>query len=157
MKSNFPADFTLRDNVLRINSIGHPEIKKSDGFIFALNGHFMLHDGGKYGTDCLDRLLALREAAGAEVLHFDWIISHFHVYHVGAPLENVLRDPRFAIDRIIMPPVNALPDGMIHVSREYTKEIMEVVRDFHPTAEVTVIPFYSDCKKTFFYRFSKSF
>ncbi|MBQ3228800.1 MAG: hypothetical protein IJB43_09475, partial [Clostridia bacterium] len=106
---SFPSSFTLCDNVLRINSIGHPEIKKSDGFIFALNGHFMLHDGGKYGTDCLEHLLALREAAGVEVLHFDWIISHFHVDHVGAPLENVVRDPRFAIDRIIMPPVNALP------------------------------------------------
>ena len=150
---SFPSSFVLLDNVLRINSIGHPDIKKSDGFIFALNGHYMLHDGGKYGTDCLDRLLALREAAGVEVLHFDWIISHFHVDHVGAPLENVVRDSRFAIDRIIMPPVNALPEGMIHVSRSYTNEIMEVVRDFHPNCEVTVIPFYSDCNKTFFYNF----
>ena len=150
---SFPSSFVLCDNVLRINSIGHPDIKKSDGFIFALNGHYMLHDGGKYGRDCLDRLLALREAAGVEVLHFDWIISHFHVDHVGAPLENVVRDPRFAIDRIIMPPVNALPEGMIHVSRSFPDEITEVVRDFHPNAEVSVIPFYSDCHKTFFYNF----
>ena len=150
---SFPSDFVLRDNVLRINSIGHPDIKKSDGFIFALNGHYMLHDGGKYSTDCLDRLLALREAAGVEVLRFDWVISHFHVDHVGAPLENVVRDPRFAIDRIIMPSVNDLPEGSIHVSRSYTDEIMGVVRDFHPNCEVTVIPFYSDCRKTFSYNF----
>jgi hypothetical protein len=48
-----------------------------------------------------------------------------------------------------MPSVNALPEGMIHVSRGYTNEIMEVVKEYHPNAEVTVIPFYSYCKKTY--------
>lgn len=152
MNSKFPYDFTLCDNVLRINSIGHPQIKKSDGFIFALNGHYMLHDGGHRDPDCLDRLLELREVVCPDgILHFDWIISHFHVDHIGATLAHVVRDSRFSIDRIIMPPVNALPEGSIHVSRDYTNEIMEVVRDYHPNCEVTVIPFYSDCKKTFSY------
>ncbi len=154
MKSNFPHDFALCDNVLRINSIAHKKLKKSDGFIFALNGHYMLHDGGQRDPDCLDRLLELREVVCPDgVLHFDWVISHFHVDHIGSPLEHVVRDPRFSIDRIIMPSVNDLPEGSIHVSRDYTNEIMEVVRDFHPHAEVMVIPFYSDCQKTFFYNF----
>ena len=53
MISVFPHDFTLRDGVLRIVSLAHPEVTKSDGFIFALDGHYILHDLSK--RKCMDK------------------------------------------------------------------------------------------------------
>ena len=138
-----------RDGVLRILSISHPEILKSDGFIFALDGHFILHDGGKYGEDALSRLLALREEVCPDgTLHFDWYISHYHVDHVGAPIENIIRDSRFAIDRVVMPPRNDLPEGMINSSDKYIPQIMEALGECHPNAEIVRVPYYSEVPET---------
>lgn len=151
---SFPHDFALCDNVLRINSIAHTEISKSDGFIFALNGHFILHDGGKYGRDCLDHLLALREAVCPDgVLHFDWFISHYHVDHVGAPIENVIRDERFAIDTVVLPPRNDLPEGMINSSDNYIPQIMSALAECHPQAKVINVPYFSEVPQTLHYDF----
>lgn len=152
MDRTFVNELALNDDRLRMLAISHPDIQKSDGFIFVLNGHCLLHDGGRRDTACLDRLLALRELISpSEPLHLDWVISHFHVDHIDSPIRHILRDPRFVIDRIIMPSVNALPEGMINVSRDYTDEIMDIIRNYHPNADIHVVPFYSDCGGTFLF------
>ncbi len=155
MPHKFPADFCLCDNTLRINCISHPDHKKSDAFLFALNGRFMLHDGGINGaTDALDRLLALRSAfCPGGVLHFDWFISHYHVDHVCAVLDNIIGDDRFAVDTVILPPHNALPADMVHGDSKYSPRIEEALREFHPNVKRIEVPYFSDSPITMLYDF----
>ena len=154
MSSIFPKDFTLRDGVLRIVCLAHPEVTKSDGFIFALNGHYILHDGGMTKTTfALDALLALREAAGVDVLHFDWLISHYHIDHVCGPIENVICDPRFAIDTVVLPPHNALPEDMPHGDTKYSPRIEAAIREFHPNCRRIEVHYHSENPSTILYSF----
>ena len=154
MNCSFPRDFTLCDNVLRIVSLAHPEVTKSDGFIFALNGHYILHDGGMTKTTfALDALLALREAAGVDVLHFDWFISHYHIDHVCGPIENVICDPRFAIDTVMLPPHNALPEDLPHGDSKYSPRIDAALAEFHPNCKRIEVHYHSDDPSTIFYNF----
>jgi hypothetical protein len=155
MNSVFPRDFTLCDNILRINCLAHPEVSKSDCFIFALNGHYILHDGGMTKTTfALDALLALREAAGVEVLHFDWFISHYHIDHVCGPIENVICDPRFAIDTVVLPPHNALPEDLPHGDSKYSPRIDAALREFHPNCKRIEVHYHSDDPSTITYNFA---
>ncbi len=155
MSHNFPADFCLRDNTLRINCISHPEHKKSDAFLFAMNGRFMLHDGGMRGAvDARDRLLELREAfCPGEVLHFDWFISHYHIDHVCAVVESILRDGRFAVDTVVLPPHNALPADMVHGDSKYSPQIEAALAECHPNAKRIEVPYFSDSPVTLLYDF----
>ena len=154
MSCNFPRDFTLRDDVLRIVCLAHPDVTKSDGFIFALNGHYILHDGGMTKTThALDALLKLREAEGADVLHFDWFISHYHIDHVCGPIENVISDPRFAIDTVIMPPHNALPADMVHGESKYRPRIEAALAECHPNAKQILVHYHSEDPSTILYNF----
>jgi hypothetical protein len=154
MSSIFPKDFTLRDGVLRIVCLAHPEVTKSDGFIFALDGHYILHDGGMTKTTfALDALLALREAAGVDVLHFDWLISHYHIDHVCGPIENVICDPRFAIDTVVLPPHNALPEDMPHGDTKYSPRIEAAIREFHPNCRRIEVHYHSENPSTILYNF----
>lgn len=154
MNCNFPKDFTLRDNVLRIICLSHEGVVKSDGFIFALNGHYILHDGGMTGTTfALDAMLKLREAAGVDVLHFDWFISHYHIDHVAGPIENVICDPRFAIDTVVLPPHNALPADLPHGDSKYSPRIDAALKEFHPNVKRIEVHYHSDDPSTIFYNF----
>ena len=154
MSSVFPRDFVLRDGVLRINCLSHVDVSKSDGFIFALNGHYILHDGGMTKTTfALDALLALREAEGVDVLHFDWLISHYHIDHVCGPIENVIRDPRFAIDTVVLPPHNALPADMPHGDSKYSPKIEAALAECHPNAHRIEVHYHSENPSTILYSF----
>lgn len=154
MSSIFPQDFILRDNVLRINCLSHVGVAKSDGFIFALNGHYILHDGGMTKTTfALEALLKLREAEGVEVLHFDWFISHYHIDHVCGPIENVIRDPRFAIDTVMLPPHNALPEDMPHGDSKYSPRIEAALRECHPNVKRIDVHYHSEDPSTILYNF----
>ena len=154
MNCSFPRDFTLCDNVPRIVSLAHPEVTKSDGFIFALNGHYILHDGGMTKTTfALDALLKLREAAGVDVLHFDWFISHYHIDHVCGPIENVISDPRFAIDTVVLPPHNALPADLPHGDSKYSPRIEAALRECHPNVKRIEVHYHSDDPSTILYNF----
>lgn len=154
MSSVFPRDFVLRDGVLRINCLSHVDVSKSDGFIFALNGHYILHDGGMTKTTfALDALLALREAEGVDVLHFDWLISHYHIDHVCGPIENVIRDPRFAIDTVVLPPHNALPADMPHGDSKYSPKIEAALAECHPNARRIEVHYHSENPSTILYNF----
>lgn len=155
MYHNFPADFCRCDDVLRINCISHPGVKKSDAFIFALNGKFILHDGGMKGTrHALEHLLALREAyCPGGVLHFDWFISHYHVDHVCAVIENILRDERFCVDTVVLPPRNALPKDMIQGDSKYAPLIDAALSECHPNARRIQVPYFSDSPVTMLYDF----
>ena len=154
MNSVFPQDFTLRDGVLRIICLAHPEVTKSDGFIFALNGHYILHDGGMTKTSfALEALLKLREAAGTQVLHFDWFISHYHVDHVCGPMECAIRDPRFAIDTVVLPPHNALPEDMPHGDSKYSPKIEAALCECHPNVKRIEVHYHSDDPSTILYNF----
>jgi hypothetical protein len=154
MNSVFPQDFTLRDGVLRIICLAHEGVDKSDAFIFALNGHYILHDGGMTKTTfALDALLKLREAAGVEVLHFDWLISHYHIDHVLGPIENVICDPRFAIDTVVLPPHNALPADLPHGDSKYSPRIDAALREFHPNCNRIEVHYHSDDPSTVLYNF----
>lgn len=154
MSCNFPKDFTLRDNTLRIICLSHEGVVKSDGFIFALNGHYILHDGGMTGTTfALDALLKLREAEGVEVLHFDWFISHYHIDHVAGPIENILRDSRFAIDTVMLPPHNALPADMSHGDAKYSPHIEAALKECHPNVNRIEVHYHSDNPETILYNF----
>ncbi len=152
----FPADFCRCDNVLRINCVSHPDHKKSDAFIIALNGRFMLHDGGMKGaTDALERLLALREVCcPGGVLHFDWFISHYHIDHVCAVTESILRDGRFCVDTVILPPHNALPADMTHGDSKYSPQIELALREYHPNVKRIEVPYYSDSPVTMLWDFA---
>lgn len=154
MTCNFPNDFTLRDNVLRINCLSHVGVVKSDGFIFALNGHYILHDGGMTGTSfALEALLKLREAEGVDVLHFDWFISHYHIDHVCGPIENVIRDPRFAIDTVMLPPHNNLPADLPHGDSKYSPLIEAALKECHPNVKRIDVHYHSDNPETILYNF----
>ncbi len=154
MNCTFPHDFTLCDNVLRINCLAHPEVAKSDCFIFALNGHYILHDGGMTKTEfALEALLKLREAAGVDVLHFDWFISHYHIDHVCGPIENVICDKRFAIDTVVLPPHNALPADLPHGDSKYSPRIEAALRECHPNVKRIEVHYHSDDPSTIFYNF----
>ena len=154
MNCTFPRDFTLCDNVLRIVCLAHPEVTKSDGFIFALNGHYILHDGGMTKTSfALEALLKLREAEGVEVLHFDWFISHYHIDHVCGPIENVICDKRFAIDAVVLPPHNALPEDMPHGDTKYSPRIEAAIREFHPNCRRIEVHYHSENPSTILYNF----
>ena len=154
MNSVFPHDFTLRDDVLRIVCLAHPDVTKSDGFIFALNGHYILHDGGMTKTTfALDALLKLREAEGVDVLHFDWFISHYHIDHVCGPIENIISDPRFAIDTVVLPPHNALPADLPHGDSKYSPRIEAALRECHPNVKRIEVHYHSDDPSTILYNF----
>ena len=154
MSSVFPKDFPLRDGVLRIVCLAHEGVVKSDGFIFALDGHYVLHDGGMTKTTfARDALLALREAEGAEVLHFDWLISHYHIDHVCGPIENVICDPRFAIDTVVLPPHNALPEDLPHGDSKYSPRIDAALTECHPNCRRIEVHYHSDDPSTIPYSF----
>ena len=154
MHCSFPNDFTLRDDVLRMISLSHVGVTKSDGFIFALNGHYILHDGGMTNTTfARDALLALKEAEGVEVLHFDWLISHYHIDHVCGPIENVICDPAFAIDTIVLPPHNALPEDMPHGDAKYSPRIEAALAEFHPNCKRIEVHYHSENPDTILYNF----
>ena len=155
MNSLFPADFALCDGVMRVLCLSHKGISKSDGFIFALNGRFMLHDGGNGGCDLLDRMLALREAVcPGGVLHFDWYVSHYHRDHIDAPVSDLLGDSRFALDRVVLPPVFVMPEGMKNTSLPYNEKIKALLSEHYPSAELTEMGYASEGAKPIGYAFS---
>lgn len=154
MSSCFPRDFVRRDNVLRINCLAHPDVPKSDCFILALNGHYLLHDGGmKKTTFARDALSELRDAEGGDILHFDWFISHYHVDHVAAPIESILCDPRFAVDTVLLPPHNALPEDMPHGDAKYSPLIEKALAEHHPNARRLEVGYHSEDPRTILYDF----
>jgi hypothetical protein len=104
-------------------------------------------------TFALDALLALREAAGVDVLHFDWLISHYHIDHVCGPIENVICDSRFAIDTVVLPPHNALPEDMPHGDTKYSPRIEAAIREFHPNCRRIEVHYHSENPSTILYNF----
>ncbi len=113
-------DLAPRDGVLHAVFTAYPDEanKKSDGFIFHLNGEVLLLDGGIIGAcGALEYLLALRaewlalasvaEASEEARLRVRWAISHFHNDHVTAPLDEIFTDPRIELSGAYLPPTRS--------------------------------------------------
>ena len=111
--SEFIRDAGKCDGVLRGILCSHPNdtVQKSDGFIFALNCHVLLIDGGMKDSDvAYERMCALRESICPHGrLRVNWILSHYHVDHISTTIDRILPDTeRFDFEEVYLPPVPKL-------------------------------------------------
>lgn len=151
----YANDFAPRDGVLRLHLIcNDPAIMKGDGYAVTLDGEVFLIDGGMKGdVSSYAYLLRLREAwlrqappkAKAAPLRLHWIVSHFHTDHVDSPLSTTLRDRRFALDRVYLPPRTALDESLPHnCEKRYRKAVQDLINLHHPSATVITSAFGGD-------------
>lgn len=138
----------LCDGKLRLLCVSHPEdVKKSDAFIFTLNCHVILLDGGMEGCrDALDRLLALRDeiCTEGEKLRVTWILSHMHVDHIVSTIESILPCPDIEITDVYMPPRTKLTGYHGNGDKKYRDRISAALSEFQPGASVHVLEYAAE-------------
>lgn len=117
----YANDYAPAEERLSLTCLHHEaDVVKADSYILRLGGYILLIDGGMTGS-CVTRdyLLGLRRellAAGGLgedsdlPLRLDWLVSHFHVDHVAAVIEDIIPDRRFEFNNIVLPPDSGL-DG----------------------------------------------
>ncbi len=118
----FANDFAIRDDMLRVHMIAHgEEPPKSDAFLLAYNGQYLLIDGGMvncpaslaYIMEIRRDLLSGHEELLADTdcrLKISIMISHCHRDHVGALITHVLPSPYLEVESIYLPAYSALPE-----------------------------------------------
>lgn len=134
------SDTAKTDGVLRCVFPTLPDFVKSDGFMFVLDRHMLIHDGGMPGSrDLLSRMLEVKEAVSPDApMHVVWVLSHFHIDHVSAVLDTVMPDPGFIFDRIYTPSSCSLPEGTKDNGDEkYRPRLAEALKRYQPSAAVT--------------------
>lgn len=117
--------FAPRDGILRVHMLAHGDTPlKSDAFLLAYNGAYLLIDGGASDTDAaLAYLLDLRRTLLCDHpeylddpacrLRVDLAATHCHGDHVGAWHRHILPSPLLEIGTVRMPPDSAL-DAYYH-------------------------------------------
>lgn len=117
-KAAFANNFAPRDGILRLHCLPHEdEFSRADSFLLELDGMLWLIDGGMKGSrTTLEHLAALREsylaASGlsggdAPPLLLDWVVSHFHIDHVGAMISELLPAEFISLGNLYLPPRSA--------------------------------------------------
>ena len=114
----FANQLAPKDGILRLHCLSHEaEHVKADSFLLELDGMLWLIDGGVTGSKVtLDYLTALRDSwlSGSELegenappLRLDWVVSHFHVDHVGAMISDILPSGIVSLGTLYLPPDSA--------------------------------------------------
>ncbi len=137
------------DGVLRGIMVSHPEdIGKSDGFIFVLNCHVLLLDGGMKGcTTTKDRLLKLRESIAPNgQLRITWVVSHYHVDHIVETIECILPDSeKFEFDDIYLPPWTKLEAPYAEYGDvKYHDRLLNTISEYQPKATLHQLKFAAE-------------
>ncbi len=154
----FANDLAAKTGRLRVHFIGHKpcEFKKTDAFLVEYDGEFTLIDGGMPGVPAaVNYLKSIRASLLSEhpellddencKLRINWFISHFHVDHVGHPLEEVITCPFIKIARIVAPPDTTIDqkynpedtDG----DEKYRPILADAIEKYCPDVERIDIPF----------------
>ncbi|MBO5270900.1 MAG: hypothetical protein J6B77_08945 [Clostridia bacterium] len=142
MKTVFVNSFAKKEKVLRLHCISHKTLpnQKSDAFVFEYCGEFYLIDGGMpQATNVVTYLLELRRALLKDhpealddpnyKLRLNWIISHFHIDHVGAVIEKLLHHPFFAFGDIYCPPDTEIAECYQIHERDGDEKLRPVLKE----------------------------
>ena len=168
---HFANEYALQDGLLQVLCVSQNGcVRRSDAFIFVLNGEVILLDSGLPEMHyALMKLLELRsvflskresELENKEVkLKITWVVSHMHSDHIGAFLDHLAYSPYIYIEKAYLPPKTEYFDPILSPDWDgdykYREKIAQIFYSVHPETEIIDIPFTSD--KVFPVVFSSAF